>query len=131
MWEIFVPIDMPRRPKTEQDQRRVYRKSTRNTYEWREKQPDRLYRMVRAWREGGRWFYSTCLVPKGRAAAEEAEWNWQEQDPAEIPLEDLRILREKLHAKYTRRRLPWEHVKEVDQLIAARGEEDEASDEEE
>ncbi|QQL45747.1 hypothetical protein [Sulfuriroseicoccus oceanibius] len=125
---------MPRRrPAKDRDPRRSYGRSTKNMHDWREKVDNHTYRLIQAWRETGRWFYRTCEIPKGRAANEGFPRVWTDHDPADLSVTQLEVLREKIFGKYQRRRLPWEHVEEVDALITAAKERDAqtSSDEEE
>ena len=73
---------------------------------WRERTAEGELRMVRASRHVGRWRLSS----KGQD-----DEGWVEEDP--ISEEDLRSLRDVLWRKYQRRRLPWEHVREIDKLL--------------
>jgi hypothetical protein len=81
-------------------------------HEWRERTPDGGERVVRAVTHGGRWTVS--------ARARDADTDdWEELDP--VPLAVLEALRERLWAKYRRRRVAWEEVERVDRLIEAGG----------
>lgn len=77
-------------------------------HEWRENTPEGDVRLVCISRHGGKWQL------RARLKSDE-EWT---TFPA-IPLEDLETLRELLWNKCQRRRLPLEHLSEVDALIAA------------
>lgn len=83
----------------------------RNEHSWKEKTEDGEQRLVRAYRSAGQWRLAS------RLASEEA---WEYQDP--IGEADLRQLRDVLWRKYQRRRLPWEHVLEIDKLLGDEGE---------
>lgn len=82
-------------------------------HEWRERADDGEHRYYRAWRGLGQWHFLTTL-------RSEPDWH-----PLTDPdLEFLRGLREKLFAKYQRRRVPWEQIEEIDKMIAAMEPED-------
>ncbi len=78
----------------------------RTEHEWKEAEEGGGIRRMRASRVAGQWRLSS----KG---PEDLTWNPHES-PSE---EDLRGLREVLWRKYQRRRLPWEHVREIDRLL--------------
>jgi hypothetical protein len=75
-------------------------------HEWRETTEEGQVRLVRATRIGNQW----KLQSKLKSAD---EWT---PHPV-IPLEDLETLRELLENKQQRRRVPYEHVLELDALI--------------
>ena len=75
-------------------------------HEWRENTDEGEVLLVTAKRHLGKWTLQTRLK-----SAE--EWT---QVPV-IPLESLEYLREILWKKYQRRRIPHEHVLEIDALI--------------
>lgn len=77
-------------------------------HEWRETTEDGQIRLVRVTRVGNLW----KLQSKLKSAD---EWTHY---PA-IPLEDLETLRELVANKEQRRRVPYEHVLELDALIEA------------
>jgi len=79
-------------------------------HEWRETDPDTGPRIVRAWREGKLWKIRTRL---------KSDENWSDPDPT--PVDILLSLRKRLWDKYQRRRVPWEHVNEIDILLEKRG----------
>jgi len=72
-------------------------------HEWREKTEEGETRLVTATRHAGKWQLQSRLKS-------EDEWT---KFPV-IELEDLDVQR-----KYNRSRLPFEHVKEIEALIAA------------
>ena len=75
-------------------------------HEWRENTDDGDVRFVTAKRHGGKWKLQTRL---------KSEEDWTQLGV--MPLEDLQYLREVLWNKYQRRRVPYEHVLEIDALI--------------
>lgn len=77
-------------------------------HEWRETTDEGQTRMVRVTRTSNQWKLQSKLKS-------DEEWTYV---PA-ISLEDLETLREVIANKHQRRRLPYEHVLEVDALIAA------------
>jgi len=77
-------------------------------HEWREKTEEGQIRLVRVTRLGNIWKLQSKLKS-------EDEWTYS---PA-IPLEDLETLRELVANKHQRRRLPYEHLLEVEALIEA------------
>jgi len=88
----------------------IVKKGTR--HEWRERDEDGEVYFVRAVHFGGRWeFFRRANT--GRQFKDEEEW--YPIDP--VPLFCLRSLLEVLEAKYTRKRLGWETVERVAQLI--------------
>jgi len=74
-------------------------------HEWKE-QTEHGVRWLRASRHGGKWSLQ-C-----RDAGEET---WRAEEP--ISRESLVALREILFRKYQRRRLPYEHVVEIEKLM--------------
>lgn len=78
----------------------------RNEHTWRERTLEGQHRYMRARREAGQWRLASKV---------DDEEFWQSHDP--ISEEDLRSLRGVLWRKYQRRRLPWEHVEEIDKLL--------------
>ena len=82
--------------------------SPHTVHEWRERAEDGEHRYFRAWRGLGQWHFLTTL-------RSEPDWH-PVAEPDRAFLEELR---EKIHAKYQRRRVPWEHLEEVDKMLAA------------
>ncbi|TWU08405.1 hypothetical protein [Stieleria varia] len=76
-------------------------------HEWRENTEEGETRLVTATRHGGRWQLRSRLKS-------EAEWT---EHPV-ISLEDLETLHEIISNKYNRSRAPYEHILEIDALIA-------------
>ncbi len=83
----------------------------RNEHTWKERTVDGEERTIRASRVAGRWRLSSKLA---------SDQGWAYHDP--IAEGDLRQLRDVLWRKYQRRRLPWEHVNEIDKLLGEDGE---------
>jgi hypothetical protein len=79
-------------------------------HDWRENTTDGDVRFVTATRHGARWSFRTRL---------KSEEEWTQIDV--LSLEDLESLREVLWNKHQRRRVPYEHVVEIDAMIAAAG----------
>ncbi|WP_442509402.1 hypothetical protein SH528x_000972 [Novipirellula sp. SH528] len=77
-------------------------------HEWREKTEEGETRLVTATRHGGQWKLRSRLKT-------ETEWTLFPT----IPLEDLETLHELMSNKYRRQRAPYEHVLEIEALIAA------------
>ena len=77
-------------------------------HEWSEKTEDGETRLVTATRHAGKWQLQSRLKS-------EKEWTRF----AKIDLDDLESLLNILERKYRRNRVPHEHVKEVEALIAA------------
>ncbi len=77
-----------------------------HTHKWRENTPEGEVRLVTAKRHTGRWKLQSRL---------KSEQDWTRFNV--IPLGDLLYLREILWNKYQRRRVPHEHVLEIDALI--------------
>lgn len=77
-------------------------------HEWREKTEEGETRLVTATRHAGKWQVQSRLKS-------ENEWT---KFPL-IELEDLETLLEIIERKYQRNRVPQEHVKEIETLIAA------------
>lgn len=77
-------------------------------HEWRENTEEGMTRLVTATRHAGKWQLRSRLQS-------DAEWT---QFPT-IPLEDLESLHELILNKYQRRRAPYEHVLEIEAMIAA------------
>jgi len=77
-------------------------------HEWREKTADGDTRFNRAWRGLGKWRFSTTL---------KSEESWTELTPPDAGF--LNHLHEILTNKYQRRRVPWEHITEIEKMLAA------------
>ena len=77
-------------------------------HEWRENMEDGDVRLVTARREKGRWNMRARL---------KSDEDWTQFE--EMPLDDLEYLREVLWNKYQRRRVPYEHILEIEKLIEA------------
>lgn len=78
----------------------------RNEHRWKETTPEGDHRLYRAHRARGQWQLVSKL---------EGEEFWEPLDP--VGEADWRALRDVLWRKYQRRRLPWEHVAEIDKLL--------------
>lgn len=76
-------------------------------HEWRENTEEGETRLVTATRHAGKWKLRSRLKT-------ETEWT----EFAVMPLDDLETLHELISNKYRRRRAPYEHVLEIDVLIA-------------
>ena len=75
-------------------------------HEWRERTPEGDVRYVTARRHLGKWHFKTCL---------KSDEDWT---PLEVlSLEDFKQLRDVLWRKYQRKRVPYEHVLEIDAMI--------------
>jgi chromosomal replication initiation ATPase DnaA len=77
-------------------------------HEWREKTEEGQTRLVTASRHAGKWQLQSRL---------KSEDQWTKFSV--IELEDLETLLDIVQRKYQRSRLPYEHVKEIEVLIAA------------
>ena len=81
--------------------------SPHTLHEWRDRADDGEHRYFRAWRGLGQWHFLTTL---------KSDPDWQ---PVLCPDRDfLTALREKLFAKYQRRRVPYKHIEEIDLMLA-------------
>ena len=79
-------------------------------HEWHERTPEGDVRYVTARRHLGKWQFKTCLKS-------DEEWT-----PLEVlSLEDFKQLRDVLWRKYQRKRVPYEHVVEIDEMIEEAG----------
>lgn len=74
-------------------------------HEWRDDGEGGMCQ-YRATHHAGRWEFHTLL---------ESDEDWVLHDP--IPVEYLRRLREVLFRKYQRRRVPFEQIEQIDQMI--------------
>jgi len=86
-------------------------------HEWHERTPEGDVRYVTAKRYAGKWKFQTCL---------KTDENWTSLDV--LPLGDLEQLRDVLWRKYQRKRLPYEHVLEIDAMIEEAEEAEETDD---
>ena len=77
-------------------------------HEWRETTEEGATRLVTASRHAGKWQLRARLKS-------DAEWT---EFPV-IPLDDLETLHDIISKKYQRRRVPYDHVLELDALIEA------------
>ncbi len=77
-------------------------------HQWREKNEDGETRLVTVTRHAGKWQLRSRLKS-------ETQWT---HFPA-IELDDLETLHDIISRKYQRSRLPHEHIKEIEVLIAA------------
>jgi len=75
-------------------------------HEWRESIPGGDVRYVTAKRHWGRWQFQTCL---------KSDEDWTQLD--KLSLEDFKKLKDVLWKKYQRKRIPYEHVLEIDAMI--------------
>lgn len=75
-------------------------------HEWHERTPEGEVRYITASKHLGKWRFQTCLKTDER-------WTLLET----LPLEELKQLRVILWKKYQRKRLPYEHVLEIDAMI--------------
>ncbi len=87
--------------------------SGRNVHEWKDRDENGAARIRRAWRHLGKWNFLARL--KG-----EEEWTVLAKPDEEF----LVVLREKMMAKYRRKRLPWEHIEEIETLMKKDEEDD-------
>ncbi len=75
-------------------------------HEWHKRTPEGEVRYVTASKHLGKWRFRTCLKTDER---------WTQCET--LPLEELKQLRSILWKKYQRKRLPYEHVVEIDAMI--------------
>ncbi len=73
---------------------------------WRETNADGETRFLRATRVAKEWRFASKLQ-------DDEQWTHHET----LPEAELRDLRDVLWRKYQRRRIPWEHVVEIDKLL--------------
>jgi hypothetical protein len=81
----------------------------RNIHVWKTTTPEGQKREVRAERFGGRWKFQS-KIPS------DAMWSYYEVPP----LEELEELRDIVWRKYQRKRLPWDDVASLDQMLELR-----------
>ena len=77
------------------------------SHEWREHTAEGP-RYYRATHHGERWTILSTL---------KTDPDWEKLDPAAIPEDVWRALRDVVWRKYQRRRCPWERVVELDKLL--------------
>ncbi|MEM7148024.1 MAG: hypothetical protein AAF591_23175 [Verrucomicrobiota bacterium] len=76
------------------------------THEWRHRTEEGELRFVRAKKHGDTWTLQARL---------KSEEHWTPLDP--IPRTDLEQLRDILHNKYKRRRVPYKDIEQIDALL--------------
>ena len=76
-------------------------------HDWKERTDTGENRLWRATKHGGNWKFMSKLQRS------EDEWTTHEK----MEIEDLKIFREVLFNKYQRRRIPWEDVVTIDNMI--------------
>lgn len=76
-------------------------------HDWKERTDTGENRLWRATKHGGNWKFMSKLQRS------EDEWTVHEK----MEIEDLKIFREVLFNKYQRRRIPWEDVVTIDNMI--------------
>ena len=76
-------------------------------HDWKERTDTGENRLWRATKHGGNWKFMSKL--------QRSEDEWTDHEKMEI--EDLKIFREVLFNKYQRRRIPWEDVVTIDNMI--------------
>lgn len=76
-------------------------------HDWKERTDTGENRLWRATKHGGNWKFMSKLQRS------EDEWTTYEK----MEIEDLKIFREVLFNKYQRRRIPWEDVVTIDNMI--------------
>jgi hypothetical protein len=89
-------------------------------HEWRESTPDGDVRYVTARRHLGKWQFKTCL---------KSDDDWTPLDT--LSVEDFKHLRGVLWKKYQRKRIPYDHVLEIDTMIEEAEEADDIPETEE
>lgn len=83
----------------------------RQSHEWHEQDDEAgERRFYRARKFGKTWEIKTTL---------KSEEDWHHPNPVPLPM--LEMLRAQLENKYSRRRVPYEHLQSVDRLIASAG----------
>ncbi len=76
-------------------------------HDWKERTDTGENRLWRATKHGGNWKFMSKLQRS------EDEWTTHEK----MEIEDLKIFRDVLFNKYQRRRIPWEDVVTIDNMI--------------
>ena len=76
-------------------------------HDWKDRTDTGENRLWRATKHGGDWKFMSRL--------QKSEEGWTTHEKMEI--EDLKIFREVLFNKYQRRRIPWEDVVTIDNMI--------------
>ena len=76
-------------------------------HDWKERTDTGENRLWRATKHGGNWKFMSKLQRS------EDEWTTHEK----MEIEDLKIFRKVLFNKYQRRRIPWEDVVTIDNMI--------------
>ena len=76
-------------------------------HDWKERTDTGENRLWRATKHGGNWKFMSKLQRS------EDEWTTHEK----MEIEDLKLFREVLFNKYQRRRIPWEDVVAIDNMI--------------
>ena len=76
-------------------------------HDWKDRTDTGENRLWRATKHGGDWKFMSRL--------QKSEGGWTTHEKMEI--EDLKLFREVLFNKYQRRRIPWEDVVAIDNMI--------------
>ena len=76
-------------------------------HDWKDRTDTGENRLWRATKHGGDWKFMSRL--------QKSEEGWATHEKMEI--EDLKLFREVLSNKYQRRRIPWEDVVAIDNMI--------------
>ena len=76
-------------------------------HDWKDRTDTGENRLWRATKHGGDWKFMSRLQKS------EEEWTTHEK----MEIEDLKLFREVLFNKYQRRRIPWEDVVAIDNMI--------------
>ena len=76
-------------------------------HDWKDRTDTGENRLWRATKHGGDWKFMSRL--------QKSEEGWTTHEKMEI--EDLKLIREVLFNKYQRRRIPWEDVAAIDNMI--------------